>query len=866
MQSFITHLGERQESWLVGPKAASLARLYQAGFNVPDAFVLTTQALDDCLAHNGLTGKLDRLLADMDQYPLQEKSHVWLCEQAALLRQMISTAVLPENLSRGIDEARGRLGTHAVSVRSSSSLEDTGNRSFAGQHDSFLNILDKVSLTDAIKRVWASAYTDRAVVYLHSLGISLQEIRMAVIVQTMVQAQIAGVAFSINPVSGSQDQLHVSASYGLGESTVSGAVTPDEAVLDKLSLTLLEYRTGDKKQQLVASEKGGLKIQAIDAAECQSRVLSEHQLKKLGEEVIRIESLNEGNPQDIEWALVDDLLFVLQARPVVVVNSQDEVSWDSPVPGAHWKRNWRLGEWLPDAVTPLFASWILPALVASREEFGTGALGWSGMDSFSMPRPWFCILNGFFYTRQDFPGQMQALSVEERVARMVKSRERISAWKAESLPAYIRHFYEDIKTQQLEQISNEQLLDFVDQLVAEAGEFWSFIAPLGYGFEEMIFKPLYDKLIPGEKPHYSLLFSGYESRLTQAQRELWEMAEKIKSDGKLVVWLEKTDPQTFRLDDPSVPGWLAKAIQQFDETYGHQVLSLDIYWPTLGETPQHTLSSLKALAFSEVEDPGVTLARVKERREEAVTAVLERLASVPEKRAQFADTIAYYQGNAAVREDCNFYLQIGWPLIRQSVGILADRLVAAGLLDSAEQVYFLLRDELRALVDSLAENKLTARNVAYACFPRLSNARKSTWENQRGLSAPDSVPLDEGEKKSAWAPDKGILSGIGVSPGSGTGAVRCVVSDADAMAFQKGEVLVIRAASPLFTPLMLLASALVVEVGGGASHSSLVARELGLPAVANAVGATRVLQNGQQVCVDGNHGTVRVVSVQEGVR
>jgi len=208
----------------------------------------------------------------------------------------------------------------------------------------------------------------------------------------------------------------------------------------------------------------------------------------------------------------------------------------------------------------------------------------------------------------------------------------------------------------------------------------------------------------------------------------------------------------------------------------------------------------------------------------------------------------FFQSHAAVREDCNYYLQIGWPLIRRAILLVGERMAAISAIEEPQQIHFLEYEEVHRWVHD------EARNVPLA---RAAWERRRTWERQRRLHAPDLLGVDAGPATSVDA--TGCLKGYGASAGVQRGPVRVVVTDADAKAFRRGEVLVLRAASPLFMPLMLTAGGLVTEVGGVTSHSSLIARELGLPAVVNVANATRLLANGQHVEVNGATGEVRLL-------
>lgn len=852
-------------TFLTGAKASNLAHLLQAGMSVPAACALTFRAFENHLQSLGklgatLIGEIDRL----------ETAEAVRC--AELLRDLIIEAPFGDTATVALQEALMQLGDGPLSVRSSSNLEDRADFSFAGQHDSFLNVTGLDQLERDIKKVWASAYSERAVSYLKMLGRPVSQIRMGVVLQHMVKADAAGVAFSVHPVTGDRDQAYLSAAFGLGESVVGGEITPDEIIVSRSEKSVLEYNPGELTHKVTADAEGGTQEKRLTPTS--THVLNDADVAMLVDALTSVEEIFKGNPQDMEWALAGGELFLLQARPMVVKGNADgSVKWQSPIPGASWRHNWRLGEWIPDAVTPLFSTWVLPGLVASREQFGTKTFGWEDMTSFSMPQPWFCIVNGYFFTRMNFPGQGRRKgrgkeggkakkapqSIEDQVSSLANRGERISRWRQEALPAYVAHF-EDHLAFDVAKASLPEIRDFVQMLLNEAGEFWSFIAPIGYGFEEMAFKPFYESTL-GEvsKPHYSVLFSGYPSRMLDAQVALAELANKVKQDNVARDALLAAECSVDGI--ATLPDWSRAALASYDQEFGHQVVSLDIYFPTLGESPDYSLSALQALVSTDVADPAAKIQEVADKRDQAVVGVLEMLSEREDDQRMMQAMISYYQGNAMVRENANFYLQIGWPHIRKAILEMGTRLTAMQVIDEASQVFFLEREELDGLI---------ALHGTDAAMPPLADeaaARHLVWQEQRALkppmmlsdgSSPDSALTGVGASQ-GFDPDTGVLSAVGASPGVASGPVRIVLTQDQASEFRAGEVLVIRAASPMFTPLMLLASGLVVEIGGGASHSSLIARELGLPTVVKAEQATQVLENGQLVQVNGETGEVSIL-------
>ncbi len=851
--TFILPFGQAHgdQAWRTGPKAARLSELSTAGFRIPAGFAITTDALDYFLASNGLTDEIASALKRFDELRFDE-----LGNEPAHLRKRLIGGDLPEDLGEELRRSLGELGDGPVALRSSSTLEDRADFSFAGQHDSCLNLQYFDECAAALKTVWASLYSDRAISYLRALDRSTQPLRMGVVLQKLVAAQSAGVAFTVHPVSGDYEQVYISAALGLGESTVSGAVTPDEILVSRAERKTLRYTVGAKASKVVADEAGGTRQAAVGADDQQAQALDETQVAQIAELALNVEEQMGNNPQDVEWAYRDGELFLLQARPMVQTAEQG-ITWQAPIPGSHWRRNWRLGEWLPEAVTPLFSSWVLPMLVAARENFGTGRLGWKHRPAFSMPHPWFCIVNGHFYTRQDFPDwnkgkngkeQTEEEKRAEHTQRMEGGKKHLRNWHGKLLPDYVEHF---AKHRQVDfsKRSGQELLDFVEMLAEEAGEIWFIIAPIGYGFEEMGFKAHYEEKIPEEgRVHFSALFSGYPSRIFDAQQALYELATKVREQESLA---DKLFAETAITD---LPAWLQQRLAEYAAEYGHQLASLDFFWPTTGEDQAQLCQTLGVFAQQDLEAPEAQRQRTAQRRDDSVATVLAQLAD--DERATMAALIDYYQTNASVREDANFYFQLGWPLMRAAVLELAQRLVKAGVLTDTDAVFFLEKDELQGAVAAL-------ENSAAISLQQVAAGRQRTWQEQRQLDAPDML----GEKEEDDRGEKGYFDdeegrriiAQGVSPGICRGRVRIAQPGDKVVPLEKGEILVTHAASPQLTPLMLMAGALVVEVGGGASHSSLVARELGLPAIVDAPQAIQVLTDGMLVEVDGARGVLRII-------
>jgi hypothetical protein len=297
----------------VGGKAANLGELVKAEFPVPAGFCVTTIAYEMVAADAGLEPTLAALAA------AEPGDTVRLAELAGEMRSLLLEASVLDDLGWAIAEAYEELGGDApVAVRSSATAEDLPGASFAGQQDTYLNVVGVESVLDAVRRCWASLWTDRAVSYRANNGIDPRGVRLAVVVQRMVDASVAGVLFTANPVTGRRRQAVIDASPGLGEAVVSGAVNPDHFVANAATGEIVERRLGDKRVAVVAGSGGG--TETVERAADEHRAsLSDDQVLALAKLGARVEE-HYGAPQDTEWAIDGDgRLWLLQARPITTL-------------------------------------------------------------------------------------------------------------------------------------------------------------------------------------------------------------------------------------------------------------------------------------------------------------------------------------------------------------------------------------------------------------------------------------------------------------------------------------------------------------------------------------------------------------------
>lgn len=301
---------------LTGGKGASLSKMTQAQLPVPNGFVVSAPFFKEFLVKTGLMNKILEIIESMDFDHFKS-----IEDDSAIIRNMIIAQPFPQELADEISNFYGTLGdeTPAVAVRSSGTAEDLDDASFAGQQETFLYVLGEEDVMDKIKECWASLYNGRAIFYRREKGFSEENVSIAVVVQKMVNSEKSGVMFTVNPITKDKDQVLVEAAWGLGEGVVSGIVTPDNYVIDKNNHTALETYVSEKEVMVVRdpSLRGSVE-QEVPEAIRQSQVLCETEINELAVMAKRIEAFF-GKPQDIEWAIERNQLYLLQSRPITTL-------------------------------------------------------------------------------------------------------------------------------------------------------------------------------------------------------------------------------------------------------------------------------------------------------------------------------------------------------------------------------------------------------------------------------------------------------------------------------------------------------------------------------------------------------------------
>ena len=393
---------------VVGGKGKSLARMAKAGFNVPSGFVITAAAYRAFVAANNLQEEIVSLAkpAVVDgRVSFEQASH----DIQALFAEHDPSAEITAEIS----QAYGPLDDAPVAVRSSANAEDLPGLSFAGQQETYLNVKGADEVVRAVRNCWASLWTPQAISYRHQNGIDQGSVAMAVVVQAMVSSQVSGILFTANPATGERSEIIINASFGLGEAVVSGQVTPDTYIVDKETLRAKETTIGPKERQIVAHGSQGTRLADVDVDRRGQSSLTDDMLRQLSRTAIDIETLYDGVPQDIEWAVVDQELYLLQSRPVTNLPVQPiEVVWE-PTPPAKILYRRQIVENMPDPICPLFEELYLTEGLEFARKGKPSMMPGGG--------PSFVTCNGYAYNRADHPNNhVDPNSSEEKLKAVFK--------------------------------------------------------------------------------------------------------------------------------------------------------------------------------------------------------------------------------------------------------------------------------------------------------------------------------------------------------------------------------------------------------------------------------------------------------------
>ncbi len=845
----------------VGGKGLSLAKLARAGLPVPDGFHVTTAAYRRFVAENqlqhGILQSLEGLQADQPA----------ALEQATrAIAALFSAGTMPDVLRIAIIKGYQGLGgeRQAVAVRSSATAEDLPEASFAGQQDTYLNIRGEEAVLQAVKKCWASLWTARAIAYRMKNKVDQETVALSVVVQELVDAEAAGILFTINPLDGSADEVVINAAWGLGEAVVSGLVSPDTISADKASGQVKQYDVAEKAIMTVRTAKG-TQEKIIKGRKRKARVLSDTQVAELVGLAQKIEDYYQ-TPQDIEWGWADKQFYILQARPVTTAakgtaQKTFKPNWTLPDPKFNYIRS-SMAEHLPNAATPLFGTLGLDAINDSVDELA------SSMNMrLSEAQYMYKVFNGYVYMTYKltpaFMWEMIVVSIKNFGLMMSKGTERWQVVRAE-----LTGIVADWEAKDLAKLKAAEILAGVYAMLYAAGKYYTVIQSgtlPAATTSEMIFSRIYKSVKRQDDPDASQLLLGLDSVALRAEKSLFDLAQWVGGREELRTFVLNTAVEEVAgaLESNSRPkkvgeqDW-AEFHQFLDahlQTFGQMAYEFDFANSVPAEMPELLVDSLKVYLEGKGGDPYLRQREADELRQRTMTGILGRWHLFP--RRWIRKIYQWALRTAPAREDSLADMGMGHATIRRCLKELGGRLAAQGAIAAAEDIFWLYGNEVESLAADL-ENGRKLANLS-AKVPE----RKALWKAQMKLRPPAVLPLNSlFASMIPWArqsENDHELKGVAASAGCVTGTARVLFGPEDFGRMQSGDILVAPTTSPAWTPLFTMASAVVTDIGGPLSHSSIVAREYGIPAVLATSVGTRMIRDGQTITVDGDAGLVTLV-------
>jgi rifampicin phosphotransferase len=860
---------------IVGGKAANLGELIRAGLPAPPGFCVSTEAYRRVASSASIP--FDALgSANADDLKR-------LADQA---REAMLAAPIPAEIASAVRDAYSRLGSGSpVAVRSSATAEDLPFASFAGQQDTYLHVIGPDAVIDAVRRCWASLWTERAVVYRTTQRIDHRAVRLAVVVQRMVDSAIAGVLFTANPVTGRRRQAVIDASPGLGEAVVSGAVNPDHFVVDTETGQILERRIGDKRIEIRSKPGGGtVHVERPDGSD--RACVTDDQVRALAKLGDRVES-HYGAPQDTEWAIdADGTLWLTQARPITTLYPLPERKRD----GLRVYFCFSVAQGLNRPITPMgLAGFRLLASCAAR------LMGFRVDDPFAGPPAYAeagqrlfvdlgnvlrgrvgrqilprlldvmearsaAILRALFDDPRLSVTQPSALPFLRRVSRLafrfgVPSRVVQALTRPEAALARVDRIGVELSRRLVlpATATSAERLDFAERIL---GSELLLVAPVtmpvavaGLGMLGVAGKLLGKDARPGDLQ--AVLRGLPHNVTTEMDLALWDLAGRIRRNEAAARVLSSRPAAELSAEFRSgtLPPTLQGELAEFLARYGHRaVAEIDLGMPRWSDDPTHILGVLAN--YLKLDDPAMAPDALFDRgareAEEMIATLVERARRRGPLRARLVRlALDRARKLAGVRELPKYDLVMGLAAVRRELAAVGAELARRGSLEKGDDVFFLDLKEARAGLDGRD-------------FRALVQERRDSYEAELRRRHIPRVLLSDGtepEAQAVAAAGDAALAGTPASAGSVTATARVVLDPVGAH-LEPGEILVAPSTDPGWTPLFLTAGGLVMEMGGANSHGAVVAREYGIPAVVGVPDATARIATGQRITVDGAAGTV----------
>jgi phosphohistidine swiveling domain-containing protein len=897
----------------VGGKAASLSQLAKAKFPVPPGFVISTSAYVTFVKN--IQTVIDSIIESIDYTNAEQ-----LDRDTARIREHIVSASMPDEIAaqiianyRSISENELSQPQTAVAVRSSGTAEDLAEASFAGLHDTYLDIEGDDELLIAVKRCWASLWTARAVHYRYEKDYSHHAALLAVVVQKMIPSDVSGVMFTANPLNRRTDEFVINASWGLGEGIVSGILTPDEWVIGNEKFDIKSRTLGSKEAQIIKNPNGpGTIREGVPSKLSKEYSLLDPKVTELAELGDRVMAHYDGLPQDIEWAISDGKVYLLQSRRVTGV----EFTWDEDInrtiPAKHteqtvWTSTWA-DDFLTGGVTPLYYSVRVGGEFQRAHDRTNKVYGFPELEgqlifkyaratayfNCDVERQWNILslpsrLRNYDYVPHTWDEELRTAKFNLfKFAKMVvrlhilESKTGIFHWlsdKPGGVYHYINHRTEEANgptPDELRKLSDDELETQIRKTRGLADE-WVLTLWAGFNFWAVgalgALAVALEKWYDGENPAaYQDLISGMpDTLMIQESRSQWHLADEIRQSAELSTLFEKYEDDAFfdQLPNSSQGRKFLTHYEDMLRDHGHRGhQDRDIYYPRRIEDRAIDYRMLKAyLAGGDSTTPEQTEQRLIAARERATHEVLSNISKKRfggMKVSAFARLLHYVHKFLIQRDDERHYYDRITYQTKKVYGELGRRMFERGLFKEPDDFFFLARGELYDLLEGRASKPLTEVKVVARkeVFHRRNRREEDTPPYLVGSRVMEIKARTEALAASGSEQDTDNLQGLGTAAGRITGIARVVPNLNDIGRVQKGDILITNSTDPGWAPVFSIISGLVLETGGLLSHGACLSREYGLPSVLlrNAI---TLLEDGAEITIDGATGSVSPSSLAD---
>ena len=855
---------DKTRQMLVGGKGMNLGKLSKIhGIQVPEGFCVTTEVYKRVIGKNV---ELHQLLDQLTLLKVGDRDQIG--EISRKIRKIIMEVEIPSDVVKAVAYYLSQLGDeHAYAVRSSATAEDLPYASFAGQQDTYLNIIGKESILRHISKCWASLFTDRAVIYRMQNGFDHSQVYLSVIIQRMVFPQASGILFTADPITSNRKVLSIDASFGLGEALVSGLVSADcykvqeEKIIDKMIAT--------KKLAIYALKEGGTETQQIDPDQQKTQTLTEQQILQLARTGRQIEAYF-GCPQDIEWCLADGTFYIVQSRPITTL---------FPIPEANDQENHvyvSVGhqQMMTDPIKPLGLSFFLLTTPAPMRKAG-GRLFVDVTHQLASSINRNILLNAMgqhdplmkdalmnIIDRGDF---IKSLPNDNKAPNPRRGNTDMLA-QIENNPSIVSVLIKRSQTsieelkQNIQMKSGSDLFDFILEDIQELKKILfdpqsSAVFMAAMDASTWVNEKMNEWL--GEKNAADMLSQSVPNNITSEMGlALLDVADVIRPYPEVIDYLQHVKDDNF-LDEliKFVGGRKAQdAIYAYLNKYGMRCAGeIDITRSRWSEQP----TTLVPMILSNIKnfEPNASNRKFEQGRQEALKKeqeLLDRLQQLPDGEQKAKETkrmIDLIRNFIGYREYPKYGMVNRYFVYKQALMKEAEQLVQAKVIRKKEDIYYLTFKELREVVgtNKLNYQIISKRKEEYKLYEKLTPPRVITSDGE----------IIAGEYKRENLPAEAIV-GLPVSSGVIEGRARVILNMENAN-LEEGDILITAFTDPSWTPLFVSIKGLVTEVGGLMTHGAVIAREYGLPAVVGVENATKLIKDGQRIRVNGVEGYIEIL-------